>query len=344
MKIEGQEKTAEECEPGLSHPPDNESASPSDHGFKVLETERSGAGRSAKKKASSTSLARRATGPRTPQGKARSKYNAIKYGIFSKVILVKGEHRAQYDALLKGLREYFQPVGTVEGVLVEKLAVLLWRHRRLIVAEGAEIRNSSEFWEWDEGNREYKESEEIRTSFMLERDRGLMSKIDNPIVLERCLELLVELRVIMEAYGFEPNWENPRLEKLYGVRDEGGSWHTLYDSYFRWGGVANIPEEDRQDKGSPTPEQCKRNVSDEIDAEIRRLTLYKKTRARIEADRTKLEMLRRSVPDPPGLDRLLRYEAHLERIFDRTLSQLERLQRMRLGQPVLPPIKVQLSG
>ncbi len=35
--------------------------------------------------------------------------------------------------------------------------------------------------------------------------------------------------------------------------------------------------------------------------------------------------------------------ASLERAFDHTLSQLERLQRMRLGQPVLPPVKVELS-
>lgn len=45
-------------------------------------------------------------------------------------------------------------------------------------------------------------------------------------------------------------------------------------------------------------------------------------------------MLRRSIPDSHRLERLLRYEASLERAFDRTLSQLERLQRMRLGQPV----------
>jgi len=29
--------------------------------------------------------------------------------------------------------------------------------------------------------------------------------------------------------------------------------------------------------------------------------------------------------------------------FNLTLTQLERLQRMRMGQPVLPPIKVEIS-
>jgi hypothetical protein len=36
--------------------------------------------------------------------------------------------------------------------------------------------------------------------------------------------------------------------------------------------------------------------------------------------------------------RLSRYEAHLSREFDRTLSQLERLERMRLGHPRLEPM------
>lgn len=61
------------------------------------------------------------------------------------------------------------------------------------------------------------------------------------------------------------------------------------------------------------------------------------------APEDEVEHLCRRVLDNPGLDRLLRYEASLERQFDRTLSQLERLQRMRLGQPVLPRIEVRHS-
>jgi len=38
-----------------------------------------------------------------------------------------------------------------------------------------------------------------------------------------------------------------------------------------------------------------------------------------------------------------RHKASLERNFDRTLGQLERLQRMRLGQPVLLKLEVQHS-
>ncbi len=55
------------------------------------------------------------------------------------------------------------------------------------------------------------------------------------------------------------------------------------------------------------------------------------------------EALCHNVPGAPTLDRLLRYEASLDRSFDRTLTQLERLQRMRLGQPVLPKLEVHHS-
>jgi hypothetical protein len=88
--------------------------------------------------ATASSLARTGTGPRTPMGKERSKYNALKHGIFSQVALLKNEPRAEFDALLDGFQEYFQPKGVPEQVLVEQLAVLKWRLRRLLTAE-AEI-------------------------------------------------------------------------------------------------------------------------------------------------------------------------------------------------------------
>lgn len=54
-------------------------------------------------------------------------------------------------------------------------------------------------------------------------------------------------------------------------------------------------------------------------------------------------MLRGACSVPRSSDRLLRYETHLSREFDRTLAQLERLQRIRLGQPVPPPINLNVT-
>jgi hypothetical protein len=59
----------------------------------------------------------------------------LKHGIFSQVVLLKKEPRAEFDSLLSGLLKDFEPEGTLEELLVDKLAVLVWRHRRMIIAE-----------------------------------------------------------------------------------------------------------------------------------------------------------------------------------------------------------------
>lgn len=66
--------------------------------------------------------------------------NALKHGIFANVALLRDEPRLEFDSILNGLREDLRPEGTVEETLVEKLAILLWRYRRLILAEADEIR------------------------------------------------------------------------------------------------------------------------------------------------------------------------------------------------------------
>src|ERR1700674_1947736 len=90
----------------------------------------------------------KSTGPRIPQGKERSKFNARKHGLLSKAVLLQDESSAEYDGLLNGLMEDLQPQGKLETVLVENLATVLWRKSRLIQAETAEI-EKSHFLNWD---------------------------------------------------------------------------------------------------------------------------------------------------------------------------------------------------
>lgn len=76
---------------------------------------------------------------------------------------------------------------------------------------------------------------------------------------------------------------------------------------------------------------------------IERLQEFQKTQAAKQGERNRVELLRSRVPEGEGLERLLRYEASLERAFDRTLAQRERLQRLRLGQAVLPCLDVAIT-
>ena len=174
-------------------------------------------------------------------------------------------------------------------------------------------------------------------------NHGLIELFQNADVLERCLELLVKLREQVEKDGFSLEFDKPILEKIYGDRDKNRLQEDLYDDYLIWMGTSEVSEEERVREDYVTPAQCRKNILRGIDEEIHRLKREQRTRVSVQTARTQLEIACRNVPNSPGLDRLLRYEASLERSFDRTLSQLERLQRVRLGQPVLPKLEVHHS-
>jgi hypothetical protein len=96
---------------------------------------------------------RKAGGPRTPEGKQRTKLNALKYGIFSDIALLPGESRVKYNLLLNGFCESFLPVGKFEEVLVEDMATNRWHVRRVIQAEVAEFRKVIDFMQWEQQTR-----------------------------------------------------------------------------------------------------------------------------------------------------------------------------------------------
>ena len=80
-----------------------------------------------------------------------------------------------------------------------------------------------------------------------------------------------------------------------------------------------------------------------MEAEIHRLKQFKKSQRPDQIEQGRQEVLRLSMNEGSGLELLVRYETSLERAFDRTLAQLERVQRIRLGQPVPPRLEIGLN-
>lgn len=310
-------------------------------------TQRSNLSAPGEKKKTPLAIAPRPTGPRTSAGKERSKHNALKHGIFANAVLLRNESRTEFDSILNRFRDDRQPQGMLEELFVEKLATISWRYRRLLLAEAAEIEMRTEFVEWDERERQEKEAgDDFRGPGGFaspdRKDWGLTQKMENPIILERCLNLLDDLKSGIETHGFERKHDAEILMRLYGHH---GRWaETLLDSYMKWCGTAECSDQEREEEGLASVEQCKRIFLETLRTEIKHLSRYEKERASIESERIKLESLRRNVPDAPQLDRLLRYETTLERAFDKALIQLERLQRMRRGEAISPPLNVNLSS
>ena len=395
MPGEGQDKEPDKSGRGSRDSSGNGAESPSSPEPESLDNQHSGEGLVGDGRVRSGSFIPRASGPRTAQGKEKSKHNSLKHGIFSDVVVLKTESRDEYQSLLKGLQEALRPEGQLECTLVEKLSSILWRHRRMMVAEGAEIQKSIEFLKWDLQNRQREEAEALGKGGSAEPTPGLIRGIENPQILDTCIYELAFLRRAIEREGFDKDRDTAILERIYGsdqlrhpsvlsLKYSGSLWaahlsqmqpqregpqmaeedkkeflkeidreiRQLRSDLPQW-----EPEDDRYpsndyDDRYPTMDESERypviekdnmEFLDEIDKELHRLESYRSNLRSIEADRMNLERLRRSIPDSPHLDRLLRYEASLERAFDRTLNQLERLQRARLGQLLPPPLKVDVS-
>jgi hypothetical protein len=98
---------------------------------------------SAKQIAANRRNAVKSTGPRTPQGRAVSKMNALKHGILSKEVLVHGLRLKESERELKALHgrfwEELQPEGPIEEMLVDQIVTAHWRLRRALTAESGEI-------------------------------------------------------------------------------------------------------------------------------------------------------------------------------------------------------------
>src|SRR5260370_30669790 len=80
--------------------------------------------------------AMKSTGPRTTEGMAVARLNALKHGFFARDVVnpeLDGPTRAEeFYSLLDALLEEFQPESARERILVDEVAACCWRVRRLL--------------------------------------------------------------------------------------------------------------------------------------------------------------------------------------------------------------------
>ena len=81
--------------------------------------------------------AKRSTGPRSPEGKTRSRLNSRKHGLTAKTLIIVGECPDDFDQLRAELIDEHHPQSALEAELVERLAGILWRLRRVPFFEAA---------------------------------------------------------------------------------------------------------------------------------------------------------------------------------------------------------------
>ena len=75
------------------------------------------------------------TGPKTEEGKKRSRVNGLRHGITGQVITMADEDRAAHDKLSNALMKDLAPVGAMETQLAQRIATDSWRLNRISAVE-----------------------------------------------------------------------------------------------------------------------------------------------------------------------------------------------------------------
>ena len=74
---------------------------------------------------------RKSTGPVTVPGKRTVSRNAVKWGVFSELVVLPDDDRTMFDGFTRRVRDDLHPVGALETTLADAIVACLWRWRRL---------------------------------------------------------------------------------------------------------------------------------------------------------------------------------------------------------------------
>jgi hypothetical protein len=167
--------------------------------------------------------ARRSTGPRTARGKRHSRRNARKHGLYSDVefffwdaAMELGEDPRQFQRLFAGLIEARRPADTLEQVLVEEIAVLIWKKARLERSEAAVQVCNVRKHDLERRKQYIQVGRDVTTLSQSEAlEKGLRVAPDAPGKFERLVTMLGMLEEAAERNEFTQ--ETLRLlQALYG--------------------------------------------------------------------------------------------------------------------------------
>ena len=278
--------------------------------------------------------AQKSTGPQTPAGRAISKMNAVKHGILSKEVLVRGmyikENGREFDALHQRFWEERMPVGPMEEMLVDQIVTTHWRLRRALKAESGEIALSV-----DNGHWERKHQHPALTCVLWESFGDPVSSMRNSAFGNRFLE--------------------NQLEKVRdSVEKEGELTETAIQSVKYNGKPYSLTKclEELRSQLQQNPEGLEATALRAKQKEQalaylnKELALISWSKSKCEEREEKEEEAHQAaavLPSPEVLDKIMRYVTKLERQLYRAMNQLERLQRMRQGETIPPPLTMEVS-
>jgi hypothetical protein len=271
--------------------------------------------------------AQKSTGPKTDAGRNASKLNALKHGIFSSEILVRGrfleENHEEFAELHQSLCAAYEPVGAAEAMLVDQLVTNFWRTRRLQKAEAAEIAlsvdrrvESLKPVDPQRLRQQWQNAEDTEEAMAQSVEGNLEIKAQLEAV-RRCVEKHGELNnqaIAFVHFDGEPYELTAALEDLR----------------------VDLQKNPNRLNGYPLRAWQKEQVLAFVDREL--ADIGKRIKICREDDLAVHEAHKAAalVPAREVLDRIGVYETRLRRQFNTALTQLERLQRARRSREAEP--------
>ncbi len=278
----------------------------------------------------------KSTGPRTPKGRAVSRMNALKHGILSKQVLVRGlnlqESMQELEALHCRFWDELEPAGPLEEMLVDQIVTAHWRLRRALTAEAGEIALNV-----DSGHRKRTRGTHPVLQWMQWTVFGdpipamEKSSIGNAILVS----WVGEMRGAVEAEGV---LTEGAVQKLAGQL--GGKPNSLTQELeaFR----RNL-EADPDRLDAVARDRRKDETLAFLDRKIAGFRSWQGHCVEEEESEGEARQAAAVLPSGAVLDKILRYETKLERQMYRAMAQLERVQRMRRGEAIPAPLSVEVS-
>jgi hypothetical protein len=79
--------------------------------------------------------AQNSCGPKTPEGKAAVRLNALIYGLRARTLIIPGENQEEYQQSHDTLVSELQPIGEVERMQIQQMAIAHWLLARIAYGE-----------------------------------------------------------------------------------------------------------------------------------------------------------------------------------------------------------------
>jgi hypothetical protein len=310
------------------------------------------------------------TGPKSPEGKARSSKNALRHGLRSDVPVLPGERAEDWEEHRDGILRSLAPAGALEQALAERVALCLWRLRRAAAYETAVTRVGLEEVEDEAHARDGSPRAPDPDAARLEKAQEELRKKREVVELwEGTCRLLQRLRQLPDAEHVDGGDASGAFTDLVNALPEDadapdaedeafpvglGVPRDQFEDVYEWAGwtagtvrrgLEQIAREGRcaPDRLLARATEFRRETQEENRKQARELERQvKELRRRLRAREERLHQ-RRLLPGEQTLGMLSRYEAHLSRQMYQALHELQRLQAARAGEPVPPPAALDVT-